>query len=96
MEPRIPHNSYCVFSADVVGSRQGKIVLCQHHDITDPETGGSYTVKRYKSEKKFKKDMTWEHEKIMLESLNSEYDSIILPKCPEGEFKIIAEFLAVL
>lgn len=96
MEPRIQHNSCCVFSADVVGSRQGKIVLCQHHDITDPETGGSYTVKRYKSEKKFKKDGTWEHEKITLEPLNPEYDSIILPKCPEGEFKIIAEFVEVL
>jgi type III restriction enzyme len=96
MEPRIPHNSYCVFRADIVGSRQGKIVLCQHHDITDPETGGSYTVKRYRSEKKFKKDGSWEHEKITLESLNPEYDSIILPKCLEGEFKIIAEFITVI
>ncbi len=96
MEPLIPHNSYCVFMADVVGSRQGKIVLCQHHDITDPDSGGKYTVKRYKSEKKFNQDGTWEHEKIILESLSKEYKPIILPTCEEGEFKIIAEFIEVI
>ena len=96
MEPTIPNSSYCVFSADVVGSRQGKIVLAQHHDIADVDTGGSYTVKKYRSEKKLEQDGTWRHEKIVLEPLNKEYEPIILPKCLEGEFKIIAEFVAVL
>lgn len=96
MEPLIPDNSYCVFSADVVGSRQGKIVLAQHHDIHDFETGGSYTVKKYKSEKRFEQDDSWHHEKIILEPLNKQYQPIVLPKVEEGEFKIIAEFVAVL
>jgi DUF2075 family protein len=96
MEPKIPSNSYCVFRKYVGGSRQGIIVLTQHHDIADPETGGSYTVKKYQSEKKYKKDGTWQHGKIILESLNPKYKPIILPKSAEGEFKIIAEFMAVL
>lgn len=96
MEPLIPNNSYCVFRADVVGSRQGKIVLAQHHDIADIDTRSSYTVKRYKSEKKFEKDGSWRHEKIILEPLNKQYRSIVLPKCVEGEFKIIAEFVSIL
>lgn len=96
MEPRIPDGSYCVFMADVVGSRQGKIVLVQHHDIADSETGGSYTVKRYRSKKRYAKDGTWFHEKIILEPLNKDYKEIVLKNCIEGEFKVIAELIDVL
>jgi hypothetical protein len=76
MEPRIPSDSYCVFSADVVGSRQGKIVLVQHHEISDPDTGGSFTVKEYWSKKKVEPDGTWAHEKIVLQPLNKAYDPL--------------------
>ena len=96
MEPLIPNDSYCVFSADVAGSRQGRIILAQHHDINDIDTRSSYTVKKYKSEKKFDSDGTWQHEKIVLEPLNKAYELIVLPRCEEGEFKIIAEFVAIL
>jgi len=96
MEPRIPDGSYCVFMADVVGSRQGKVVLVQHHDISDSETGGSYTVKRYKSEKRYEKDETWFHERIILEPINRDFEPIVLKDCVEGEFKVIAELIDVL
>lgn len=96
MEPLIPNDSYCVFRADVVGSRQGKIVLAQHHDIRDVDMRSNYTIKRYKSEKKFSKDDMWRHEKIILEPLNKEYEPIVLSKDSESEFKIIAEFVTVL
>ncbi len=96
MEPLIPNNSYCVFSSNVVGSRQGKIVLAQYHGIADVDTGGSYAVKKYTSKKKINLDGDWEHEEIILKPLNKEYDSIVLSKVEEGEFKIIAEFVAVL
>jgi type I restriction enzyme R subunit len=95
MEPLIPNNSYCVFSADVAGTRQGKIILAQHHDIADIDTRSSYTVKKYKSEKKFEKDGTWRHEEILLEPINPDYEPITLLECSEGEFKIIAEFVSV-
>lgn len=95
MEPLIPSDSYCVFRANVMGSRQGKIVLVQHHDIADVDTKSSYTVKKYSSEKKYYSDGSWQHEKITLEPLNKKYEPIILFRSTEDEFKVIAEFIAV-
>lgn len=96
MEPLIPSDSYCIFSKYVGGSRQGKIVLAQHHNISDVDTGGRYTVKKYTSEKKFRKDDTWEHEKIILEPLNKSYEPIIIPQSEAGEFIIVAEFVSTI
>jgi DUF2075 family protein/phage repressor protein C with HTH and peptisase S24 domain len=96
MEPLISDNSYCIFSSDVVGSRQGKIVLVQHHSIHDLETGGSYTVKKYTSKKKYKTDGTWEHEEIVLEPINKAYEPILISPEEAPNFKVIAEFIDVL
>jgi len=49
MEPAIPDGSYCLFTAPIEGTRQGKTV--QLRDAADPETGQRYTIKRYESEK---------------------------------------------
>src|SRR5207247_5221549 len=43
MEPTIKDGSYCVFRRGVEGTRQRRIVLVRKRDMTDPETGGSYT-----------------------------------------------------
>ena len=51
MNRRIPNGSWCLFRANPVGTRQGKIVLVQHQSIRDLDTGGRYTVKTYQSEK---------------------------------------------
>jgi type III restriction enzyme len=96
MEPRIPHNSYCVFRKYQGGPRGDLIVLAQHSSIADPESGGSYTVKRYKSEKMIDNVDSWKHGKIMLESLNPAYKTIIIPEDIADEFKVIAEFITVL
>ena len=61
MEPAIPDGSYCLFRAPVEGTRQGKTVLVQLRDATDPETGQRYTVKRYESEKATQGD-SWRHD----------------------------------
>jgi len=47
MNQRIPNGAFCVFRAPVEGSRTGRVLLVQHREISDPETGGSYTVKLY-------------------------------------------------
>jgi len=96
MEPKIPHNSYCVFRKYTGGSRQGLIVLAQNSSIADSESGESYTVKRYKSEKVAEGVESWRHSKIILESLNPAYKPITIPEIPEGEFNIIAELIAVI
>lgn len=93
MEPRIWSGSYCLFCHPADGSSQGRVVLVQHRDIWDPETGGSYTVKRYSSKKVYRDDGTWEHTQIRLEPLNPAYDPIIITEVEEGELRLIAEFV---
>ena len=51
MNRRIPNGSWCLFKANPGGTRQGKVVIVEHRDIQDPETGTSCTVKVYSSEK---------------------------------------------
>lgn len=98
MEPAIPDGGIALFVADpsggpVPGSREGKIVLAQLRDASDPEGGGSYTVKRYHSEK-IEEDGAWRHLSIELRSLNPDVPSITL--APDQDVNIIAEFVRVL
>src|SRR5206468_1128066 len=51
MEPAIHHDDFVVFRARPVGTREGKIVLAQYRGPADPDTGGSFAVKRYSSQK---------------------------------------------
>ncbi len=48
---RIPNGAYCVFRHPVTGSREGRMVLVQDSQITDPDHGGRYTVKVYRGSK---------------------------------------------
>ncbi|MDQ7774265.1 MAG: DUF2075 domain-containing protein [Elusimicrobiales bacterium] len=95
MEPKLHDGDYCVFRANVAGTRQGKIVLVQHSSISDPDTGGSYTVKKYTSKKKYAPDGTWQHEEIVLKPLNPEYDDIVIPNAEDEEFMVVAEVRVV-
>lgn len=91
MEPRLHDGDHCVFRANVAGTRQGKTVLVQHSSIADPDTGGSYTVKKYTSKKNYAPDGTWQHEEIVLKPLNPEYDDIVIPNAEDEEFMVVAE-----
>jgi hypothetical protein len=95
MEPAIPDGTWCLFRAPVEGTRQGKTVLVQLRDTTDPENGQRYTVKRYESEKAAKGD-SWHHERIILKPLNSDFEPIVFAGTDDGELQVIAEFLEVL
>ena len=95
MEPTIPGGSWCLFRGPVEGSRQGKDVLVQLRDATDPETGQHYTVKRYRSEKKQGTE-SWRHERITLEPANPEFEPIVLAGTEEDQLQVIAEFVEVL
>jgi SOS-response transcriptional repressor LexA len=91
MEPRIPDGSLCVFRHDVVGSRINRLVLVRNSELADENR---YTVKRYKSEKKYSEE-GFEHTRIRLESLNPDYPSWDLD-VDESKYEIIAEFVRVL
>ncbi len=95
MEPAICDGAWCLFRAPVDGTRQGKIVLVQLRDATDPETSQRYTVKRYKSEKGQEGD-SWRHEKITLEPVNPDFEPIVLTGAAEDELRVIAEVVEVL
>jgi type III restriction enzyme len=96
MEPKIYDGDYCIFRAKPEGSRQGKIVLVQYRGPADPETGGSYTVKRYSSRTVVERDGGWRHAEITLSPLNSDYEAITLTPKTEGDVAIVAEWIGVL
>lgn len=98
MEPAIPDGAVAVFRADpygapLAGSREGKIVLAQLHEATDPEGGGSLTVKRYHSEK-VAEDGEWRQARIVLQSLNRDIADI--EQSPDQDVDVFAEFVTVL
>ena len=95
MEPAIPDGAYCLFRAPVEGARQGKIVLVQMRDDTDPESGQRYTVKRYMSEKVADGD-SWRHSQISLSPINPDFQPITLTGTDEGQFQVVAEVVTVL
>lgn len=96
MEPRIHDGDCCVFRAKASGTRQGKIVLAQYRGPADPETGGSFTIKRYSSEKVTDPTGAWRHTKVVLSPLNPEYQLIEITPGSEEDVQVVAEWLAVL
>ena len=95
MEPAIPDGAYCLFAAPVEGTRQGKTVLVQMRDAADPESGQRYTVKRYESEKADNGD-SWQHTKIVLKPVNTDFEPIVLTGADEEQLQVIAEVVEVL
>ena len=95
MEPRIPDGAYCLFAAPVEGTRQGRTVLVQMRDVTDPESGQRYTVKRYQSDKASDGD-SWRHTKITLKPINTDFAPIVLTSAEEAQLQVVAEVVEVL
>lgn len=93
MEPYISNGDLCVFRANPAGSRQGKIILAEHHNFYDPDYSGSYSIKIYTSKKKYDLNGDWCHEKIILEPKNPKYKPIIIPENESEEFRIVGEFI---
>jgi DUF2075 family protein len=98
MNRRIPNGAWCIFRLNPKGTRQGKVVLVQHRDIHDAETGGHFTVKVYESKKEYLEDNTWKHEKIILrpDSTRSEFKPLVFDETNGSDLIIIAETVAVL
>ncbi len=97
MNKRIPNGAWCLFRANPQGTRNGKIVVVQHRSISDPETGGSYTVKRYRSEKVVDEDGGWRHERVELvpESTSPTFERLTL-NVGYADLAVIAEHLFTL
>lgn len=91
MEPRIPDGSLCVFRRNVVGSRNGRLVLVRNSELADDN---QYTVKRYRSDKTMNEE-GFVQTRIRLESLNPAYPSWDLDQ-DEQKYQVIAEFVRLL
>ncbi len=93
MNLSIPNGSWCLFRANPGGTRNGKIVLAQHRDIADIDTGGHYTIKRYRSEK----SVRGENKRVVLvpESNCSDYEALIFESRVTENLHIVAEFVSV-
>jgi len=47
MEPLIHDGDFCIMRRVGGGAYENKTMLVQHHGVEDPETGGSYSIKKY-------------------------------------------------
>jgi hypothetical protein len=98
MNRRIPNGAWCLFRLNPAGTRNGKVVLVQHRNIQDPDTGGQYTVKVYQSDKGVGEDGYWVHNAIWLnpDSTIPYYEPMVFNGDSCGDLKVIAELIAVL
>jgi hypothetical protein len=93
MEPTIRDGSYCIFRFDQGGTRNGKVVLAESRQVTDPETHQKFTIKRYYSEKEDLGDGQWQHKKVVLSPDNKKFDDIVLENVSGDDFHVVAEFM---
>jgi len=93
----IPNGAWCIFRFNPAGTRNGRIVLAQLRDYSDPDSGGAFTVKRYESIKVSDSDGDAVNARIRLkpESTLDSYKAIDVSRGDEG-IRVIAEFLRVL
>jgi hypothetical protein len=94
MEPKVPDGSWCLFTTQVGGSRYGRDLVVQHRDISDPETGGSYTLKRYGRPPQAVAEGAERTCVVTLYPLNPTYKPIVVESDTDG-ILVIAELLMV-
>ncbi|MBI1748949.1 MAG: S24 family peptidase [Acidobacteria bacterium] len=96
MEPLIRDQDYCLFRLYEGGTRQDRVVLTMLRDEHDPETGASFTLKRYHRKGERIEGKEEQAIEVELRSLNSDVPNIPLRVRDENELKTVAWFLEVL
>lgn len=98
MNRRIANGAWCLFNLNPGGTRLGKVVLVQHRSIDDPDIGGHYTIKIYRSEKVENDDGGWQHSRITLmpDSTDQRYKPLVFENGDAADLKVIAELVAIL
>ena len=86
MEGLIPDGAMCVMRKLGGGDLEGKTILVQRNDASDPENGGAYTIKTF----------THKGKKVVLKAKDPKYD---IPLKDDAEYdqkyRAIAEFKRV-
>jgi type I restriction enzyme R subunit len=89
MNRRIPNGAFCVWRAPVEGSRTGRVVLVESRHVSDPETGGSYTVKIYER-------VAPDAVRLVPDTDAPGFEPIELTVADADEVRVIAELVEVL
>ena len=92
MEPDIKNGDLCLFRKDPGGSRNGKIVLCQLGGFAGDAPVA--LIKRYRSARVQGSDSLGEATSIVLSSINTQHDDIILSG--GNDFSILGVFERVI
>jgi hypothetical protein len=97
MNKVIPNGSVCLFRLDRGGSRNGKIVLVEHTDVIDSDSGANYTVKEYESFK-VEDDSGWKHSRVLLKpnSYDEAFEVLELTEDQSSTYRVVGEFVRVL
>ncbi|MBQ7190739.1 MAG: S24 family peptidase [Kiritimatiellae bacterium] len=96
MEPKIHDGDLYVMRRYEGGTRSGEIILAQHREVHDPDSGGAYSIKRYSSDKVMDGNGQWHHERITLSPINHGYSPIVIDGNENGEFTVLAVLKTVL
>ncbi len=91
MEPVIPDGAYCLFRRVPLPSSPDRAVLVRHGGAANPETGGQYTVKRYR-ERKGPNGET----QVVLEPANAAFAPIVITSPDLDDVSVIAEVVEIL
>ena len=77
---------------------EGKVVLAQHRGIADAETGGSFTVKRFGSERRVGEAGLVEKARVTLapRSRDPGFELIMVDEADGDEVAVLAELVGVL
>jgi transcriptional regulator with XRE-family HTH domain len=89
MEPLIPDGGLCLFELYRGGDPEGRILLVEYRGLDDVETGGSYTVKRFRRGRARRAG-------IRLEPINPSFEPILLDGASAPNIRLIADFVEVL
>jgi hypothetical protein len=94
MAPLMADGSFVIFDTDVQGSLDGLILLVQGRDVYDPDMGEGITVRRYQGSKRIESQKTFRYQEIRLESVNPDYQSIVLKDVESVDFKVIGRYVS--
>ncbi len=95
MEPLISDGALCIFRA-TDGLPHGEIVLVQYQGPADPDTGGSYTVKRLSVVDRPHTATLGRKRTITLEPLNPAHQPIVIDEARDDDVKVLAVFVTTL
>jgi transcriptional regulator with XRE-family HTH domain len=92
MIPTVPSGALALFRSPVVGPLEGRVVVAELRDHSDPETGGAYVLKRVGSvELRAQGGL-----QLQLRSDNPEFAPLLVDAEDSSELRIIAELERVL